>query len=288
MISTDRCQAMVGAFALGLTLLLGCSSPAPPAQGHALPPSAAPVPAPRRLPPANARFDYQIGGAYAPAASVGVVDRDRAEAPVPGRYNICYVNAFQTQPEERAFWTGLRADLLVRRKGRGVTDPNWPGEYLLDTSTPAKRAALGSIVGRWVEDCATAGYQAVELDNLDSWTRAKTHLRRTDNVAFAMDLVRRGHAAGLAMAQKNTSELGVQGRDRVGFDFAIAEECEVYRECGDYTRVYGNRVIEIEYSDNPQQAYTRACRARGRRISVILRDRNVVPQGTKGYHYRSC
>lgn len=44
------------------------------------------------------------------------------------------------------------------------------------------------------------------------------------------------------MAQKNTGELGVQGRDRVGFDFAIAiaiaEECEVYRECGDNTRVY--------------------------------------------------
>ena len=80
---------------------------------------------------------------------------------------------------------------------------------------------------------------------------------------------------------------GLNGR-RLGFDFAIAEECEVYRECGRYLRMYGRRVIEIEYTDNGRRAFLRACKARGSRISVLLRDRDVVPRGTTGYLYRTC
>uniref|UniRef100_A0A0W0GD17 Putative glycoside hydrolase family 114 protein n=1 Tax=Moniliophthora roreri TaxID=221103 RepID=A0A0W0GD17_MONRR len=41
-------------------------------------------------PPANAKFDYQIGGAYTPASDVAVVSRDRTDSPAAGKYNICY------------------------------------------------------------------------------------------------------------------------------------------------------------------------------------------------------
>ena len=238
--------------------------------------------------PANGQFDYQIGGAYAPVASVVVVDRDRHDAPVAGRYNICYVNAFQSQPEDKAFWTGQHPDLLVRKNGKLVTDPNWPGEYLLDTSTAAKRRSLLAIVWPWVDGCRSSGFAAVEPDNLDSWTRSKQVLTKPDNVAFATLLAQRAHAQGLAIAQKNTTQLGSTGKTQVGFDFAIAEECQVYDECGDYTDVYGNQVVEIEYTDNPRSAYTAACTARGAQIAVILRDRDVVPKGTSGYRYESC
>ncbi|MCL4288166.1 MAG: hypothetical protein KJ006_11045, partial [Thermoleophilia bacterium] len=54
-------------------------------------------------PPANAGFDYQIGGDYPLPAGVSVVSRDwfsGSPAPDPA-YSICYVNAFQTQPDER-------------------------------------------------------------------------------------------------------------------------------------------------------------------------------------------
>src|SRR5262245_46420773 len=50
------------------------------------------------LPPAHAKFDYQIGGAYAPPSGVRVVSRDHDAQPASGLYNICYVNAFQAQP----------------------------------------------------------------------------------------------------------------------------------------------------------------------------------------------
>ncbi|MEO9138133.1 MAG: endo alpha-1,4 polygalactosaminidase [Jatrophihabitans sp.] len=241
------------------------------------------------LPPKAGVFDYQIGGAYRPIAAVRIVDRDRFDPPAKGRYNICYINAFQTQPEEKNFWTSRHSNLLLRVAGRFVHDPNWPGEYILDTSTDAKRTSLLTIVGSWIDGCARNGYDAVEADNLDSWTRRGVHgaITRANNMTFAGALVKQAHARGLAIAQKNTVEVTGQAR-RLGFDFAIAEECEVYRECGGYAKAYGARVLEIEYTDTPRSAYTRACAQRQGKASIILRDRDVVPRGDKAYRYSHC
>jgi Glycoside-hydrolase family GH114 len=126
------------------------------------------------LPPAG-RFDYQIGGAYPPARGTAIVTRDRHDPPAPGTYSICYVNAFQTQPEETAWWRSEHPDLVLP-----VEDPQWPGEYLLDLSTPATRTAAAAVVGGWIDGCAAAGYRAVEPDNLDSWTRSGGRLTSAD------------------------------------------------------------------------------------------------------------
>ena len=56
------------------------------------------------LPTANATFDYQIGGPYTPAKGVTAVSRDRSAKPATGLYNICYVNAFQAQPDALSWW----------------------------------------------------------------------------------------------------------------------------------------------------------------------------------------
>jgi hypothetical protein len=288
-------RALLGALALTL-LLTTCSvsSPGSPPRSAGPTSSASPtggthVEIHKIAPfPGNARFDYQIGGPYEPDASVAVVDRDRHEQPVAGRYNVCYVNAFQTQPEESDLWTGQHPDLLVRHDGRVLTDPDWPGEHLLDTSTAAKRAALLAVVGPWIDGCAERGFDAVEPDNLDSWTRSRGVLTRQDNLAFAKLLAQRAHLRGLLIGQKNTSELGVADRTQVRFDFAVAEECQVHDECAAYTDAYGDQVVEIEYTDNPRSAYENACRARGARISIVLRDREVVPRGRPGYASEAC
>ncbi len=59
---------------------------------------------------------------------------DRTDEPFEGLYNICYLNGFQTQAEEKDFWmTDLHRDLLLKdSNGDLVEDPNWPGEYILD------------------------------------------------------------------------------------------------------------------------------------------------------------
>lgn len=241
---------------------------------------------PVTLPPSGGVADYQLGGAYRPAAKVDIVVRDRTEMPVPGVYSVCYVNAFQTQPGALRWWKSKHPRLLLRdARGRLVRDANWPGEVLLDLRTAKKRAGAAKIVGRWFAGCAHRGFRAVEPDNLDSWTRSGRLLKRSHTRAFARLLVKDAHAHGLAIAQKNTVEL--DGR-RLGFDFAVTEECEAYRECGRYQRMYGRRVIEIEYTDNGRSAFRRACRARGSKISVLLRDRDVVPRGRKAYVYRTC
>jgi hypothetical protein len=238
-------------------------------------------------PPVAGVADYQLGGAYPPAAGVQIVTRDRTEKPAEGVYSICYVNAFQTQPGSLSWWKKHHSGLLLRSPttGRLVRDPGWPDEILLDLRTSAKRTSLARVVRSWFNGCAADGYQATEPDNLDSWTRSRGLLRQAHAVAFAKLLIRNAHEAGLAIAQKNTPELSAKG---LGFDFAVAEECEVYGECGAYTKTYGRRVIEIEYTDNGISAFRRACDARSGDISILLRDRDVVTPGAAGYVYKTC
>jgi len=246
-----------------------------------------PLPPAVALPPAAGRFDYQLGGAYDPPAGVSIVVRDAADPPARGSYGVCYLNAFQSQPDALAWWTTHHPGLLLRTGGGYVEDPDWPGEIVLDTSTPAKRAELAAIEGTWIDGCARRGFEAVEADNLDSWSRSAGLLSGADNAALARLLATRAHSRRLAIAQKNAPELAPSGRS-IGFDFAIAEECQVYGECGAYVAAYGSRVLEVEYTDNGTGAFAAACRARAGRISILLRDRDLVPRGAPGYAYRAC
>ncbi|MFC9340874.1 endo alpha-1,4 polygalactosaminidase [Streptomyces sp. NPDC057020] len=234
-------------------------------------------------PTANAPFDYQIGSPYSPPKNVQVVSRDRTAKPAAGLYTICYVNAFQTQPDALDWWEKNHRDLLLRDgSGTPVQDEDW-GEVLLDTSTAGKRERLAKIVGGWIDGCAKSGFQAVEPDNLDSYERSGDRLTKQHNAAFARLLAQRAHAAGLAIGQKNTTEL-LPERRTIGFDFAVAEECGQYEECEAYAAAYANRVYVIEYTDT---GYSRACSGWGGRLSVVQRDLDVSAPGGS-YRYRAC
>ncbi|WP_254705651.1 endo alpha-1,4 polygalactosaminidase [Streptomyces vilmorinianum] len=229
-------------------------------------------------------FDYQIGGPYPPAPGVGAVSRDRTAKPAPGLYNICYVNAFQAQPDALDWWQANHPDLLLRdATGSPVIDEDWD-EALLDVSTPAKRERLATIVGAWIDSCAADGYQAVEADNLDSYERSQGRLAPEHDLAFARLLVARAHTAGLAIGQKNAADLAERGRS-LGFDFAVAEECGQYEECGPYATAYDNRVLVIEYE---AAGFRRACATWGRTLSIVLRDADVRPAGEPGHLRRTC
>ncbi|OJY79651.1 MULTISPECIES: endo alpha-1,4 polygalactosaminidase [unclassified Rhizobium] len=249
------------------------------------------------LPPVKGQFDYQLGGDYQPTKSAAIVVRDREVKPVKDKYNICYVNAFQTQPDDGAWWTSKHPDLLVRKNDQFVIDKKW-NEYLFDTSTDVKRTALMRIVGPWFDKCATDGFKGIDADNLDSWTRSEGVLSEKSNVEFAKLLVKRAHAVNLAIAQKNAGSLASIGHSKIGFDFAIVEECQVWSECNSFTDAYPGEVYEIEYNDNNKDAdgnpvdpisfFNAACAAHGKQISVIYRDRDLVPFGSPGYEYKVC
>jgi len=233
------------------------------------------------LPPVDVPADYQLGGAYPPPPGVGVVARDWRDDPLAGTYGICYVNGFQTQPEHRRWWLRVHPGLVLRRAGKVVADPAWPEEMLLDTRSPAKRTRIARVVSRWVDECARKGFDAVEADNLDSWTRSRGLLERRDNRALARLLADRAHARGLAFAQKNAASLtGVRF-----FDFAVVEQCQRFTECGRYLRHYGGHVIEIEYR---RRDFAAACRDHGDRIAVVLRDRQLRPDTAPGHRFATC
>jgi len=265
--SFSRTQFLTGA-ALVAAVLGGtaCSASAAPAA----------TPAP---PPVKAGFDYQIGGAYTPPAGVKIVSRDHGDAPAAGLYNICYVNAFQAQPGAEGEWD----DLLLRDgNGNVVVDEDW-GEALLDLRTADKRTRVAAKVNTWVDDCAARGYQAIEPDNYDSFTRSRGLLSDSDAQAYIRLLSAHAHQKGLAIGQKNTSELAGQ-RQANGLDFAIAEECGQQKNCDEFTPAFGDHVIVIEYTDSGLKT---AC-SRWSSLSIVRRDLDVVPKGESGYVRKTC
>jgi hypothetical protein len=234
--------------------------------------------------PAGAGFDYQLGGASPVPDGATVVARDSTDEPAGAGFDICYVNGFQTQPG--AEWP---EPLLVHDASGGLlVDPGWPDEHLLDISTPENREALAELQAPVVEGCAAAGFDAVEFDNLDSYSRSQGALDLDDAVAFATLLVQRTHDAGLAAAQKNTAELEARGRDEIGFDFAVVEECDRWDECSAFTDVYGDRVLDIEYADDLRGTFDDVCAREDTPASTVLRDRDLVPADDPAYVYERC
>lgn len=236
------------------------------------------------LPTANRQFDYQLGGAYPPPAGTEVVARDRTEAPAAGVYGICYVNGFQTQPGEGDWWLAEHPELVLRDgNGDPVIDPGWPDEMLLDVTTPEKRDGIAAIVGGWIEGCRDDGYQGVEIDNLDTYSRSGGRISEDDAVATAALFAGRAHAASLAIAQKNSLEI-IDRRAEMGFDFAVAEECNAFDECAGYVEGYGDLVFVIEYSDAP---FAQGC-ADFPALSIIRRDLQLTTPSNPDYRYDDC
>ncbi len=236
----------------------------------------APASAEVTLPSPKTDVDYQLGGNAPLPKHVGIVVRDRKAAPSQRAYSVCYVNGFQTQPDERRFWRTRHWNLVLKKDGRAVVDSAW-GEWLLDLRTPAKRKALARIVGRWVDKCADDGFEAVEFDNLDSFTRSRGLLTSGQAKRYAALLVARAHDAGLAAAQKNRA--GWDGTT-VGYDFAIAEECGRWKECGSYRSHYRNLVLVVEYR---KKDFRYACKRWGAKLPVVQRDLALSPKGVHRY-----
>jgi hypothetical protein len=233
------------------------------------------------LPPLAAPWDYQIGGAYPPPSGVKIVSRDNADAAASGQYNICYINAFQVNPGLDGEWSG---DLLLRdANGNKVIDPEWR-ETLLDIRTADKRTRVAAKIDGIIDNCASKGFQAVEPDNYDSYSRSKNLISTTQAQDYIKLLSGHAHAKGLAIAQKNTPDLAAN-RGANGLDFAVAEECGYYTECDAYTGPFGNRVVDVEYTN---AGLSKACASWRGTIGIVQRDQDVVPAGAGGYVRRTC
>jgi hypothetical protein len=241
------------------------------------------------LPPSPAVLDYQLGTAYPPPAGVTLVARDSTASPAPGVHNVCYVNGFQTQPQERELWLTQRRHLLLTGSGgEPVIDQDWPDEFLLDTSTPSNRDELARITGESITRCADRGFGSVEIDNLDSYSRSGGRLTVENNLAYAALLSARAHDRGLPIGQKNSAEASRRAHDEVGFDFAVTEECHAFSECATYTGVYGVHVMNIEYTDNLRGTFAEVCADPATPRTTTLRDRKLAGPDSSSYVFRHC
>lgn len=235
------------------------------------------------LPPAGAKADYQLGGPYPPASGVAVVSRDHHVAPAPGIYNICYVNAFQIQVGDAASWQADHPDLILRdSNGDPIIDPNW-NEMLVDVTTPAKRTAVAGILADAITGCKTAGFDAVEIDNLDSYTRSQDLISADHAVAMEGLLASTAHGVHLAVGQKNAPDLVVR-KAEMTTDFAIVEQCNEFHECPKYSDGYDAEVIDVEYN---RADFDTGCAAFPQ-LSIILRDDALTMPGNPDYVYDGC
>lgn len=231
--------------------------------------------------PENGRFDYQLGGGYPPPSGFVTVVRDRTDSIAPGLYNICYVNGFQAQPGEEDAW---EQDLILRDDaGAPVIDEDWD-EALLDISTEDKRERVARVVNGFIDGCVSKGFDAIEIDNLDSYARSGGRLTQDDAVALMAALSAHAHDAGVAIAQKNSTEL-LARTGEMGTDFAVAEECSRYDECGDYVEAYGRYVLMIEYRDGDFES---GCSGYGATHPIVRRDLDLVTPDSGDYVLDDC
>lgn len=171
------------------------------------------------------------------------------------------------------FFSGKKLSIQIGRENSSSTSQRTRNAHASPrSSTP------GLLIAK------TNGFDSIEFDNLDTYTSFST-LSINGNLAYAKLLVDHAHSLSLAAGQKNTVEVAERAKTEIGFDFAVAEECQEWDECDGYTDVYGRLVLEIEYN---RQAFEDACDARATEASVIFRDVDVVPRGEDRYEYATC
>jgi hypothetical protein len=142
-------------------------------------------------------------------------------------------------------WIG---DLLLRdANGNKVVDPDGK-ETLLDIRTADKRTRVAAKIGGIIDSCAAKGFQAIEPDNYDSYSRSKNLISTTQAQDYIKLLSSHAHAKGLAIAQKN-------------------------------------RVVDVEYTNS---GLSKACASWQGKIGIVQRDEGVVPAGAGGYVRRTC
>jgi glycosyl hydrolase family 114 len=192
------------------------------------------------------RWDWQIGR---------VTPLERTGAHAVDAYDI---DGFLTTPAElRALHTAWPASTLPHPKAICYLDLAWE-DYRPDGS-PASRggrfpvAALGKVYfgypqERWLDFrrldslkpmlrarirmCAAKGFDAVELDDIDSFDPPSTtgfHLTPGDAQNFLSYAMNAIHRSGMTVLWKNSGLLSWWGRRYA--DGAVVEECYLYRQC---------------------------------------------------------
>lgn len=218
-------------------------------------------------PAAGLSWQWQIGGGTIdPSLAVDVFDIDWEEAASvvsrlhqAGKKVICYVSV--------GSWEDWRPDASAFPAAvLGNDYPGWPGERFVDI----RAQALRDIMAKRLDVCRTKGFDAVEPDNMDVFSsNSGFPLKKSDGVDYASWLAGECHARGMAIVQKNASELTADIAST--YDGALTEDCFDGGWCADMQPyIDANKpVLACEYTSS---VFPKACAwGTPRRYSFILK-----------------
>jgi hypothetical protein len=218
-------------------------------------------------PVAGLSWQWQIGGGTIdPNLAVDVFDIDWeedasvvAQLHQAGKKVICYVSV--------GSWEDWRADASSFPAAvLGNDYPGWPGEKFVDI----RAQALRDIMAKRLDVCKTKAFDALEPDNMDVFSdNSGFPLTQADGVDYAKWLATECHARGMAIVQKNASE--ITANIQSVYDGALTEDCYNDGWCADMQPyIDANKpVFACEYTSS---IFTAACAwGKPKKYSFILK-----------------
>ncbi len=173
---------------------------------------------------------YDIDGFENSAAEVTALQAQ-------GKHVICYIDV-GTAEDFRPDYDEFPESVLGRSNG-------WPGERWLDIR---QLSVLEPIMTARLEMCQEKGFEAVEPDNIEGYANDTGFpLTAQEQLTYNEWVAQEVHSLGMAVLQKNDGE---QTHELLSyFDGALTEQCNQYRECGDFTPYLtaGKPVLNAEY-----------------------------------------
>jgi len=238
------------------------------------------------LPLRRATGGIQVGECYRPAPSSGCVrpkvyDIDlyvdsavdgRNDVPnrsavaaihAAGAWAVCYVDA--------GTWEAWRPDAGRFPRALLGRPDGWPGERWLDIRQ--LRALLPIMTSR-ARQCASAGFNAIDWDNVDGYqNRTGFRLTAGEQIRYDLALAKIAHRLGLGAGLKNDySQVSALAS---AFDFGVDEQCYQYHECyllAPFLKLH-KPVYDVEYQPG---AFCPATRAEG--IWATLQSTSLYPR----------
>jgi hypothetical protein len=182
---------------------------------------------------------------------------------------ICYVSVGSYEE-----WRSDAEDFESNPEVLGKLYYGWPGEKFIDIRSSIVR----DIMEARFDICRDKGFDAIEPDNQDVYDADSGFpLTRADGLEYAKWLAREAHDRGMAIVQKNASELADDLFDL--YDGALTEDCyDQGNWCGDMDGYIDRNkpVFMCEYTDTGVN-FDKACDwAIPLGYSPILKDRDLT------------
>ncbi|MGD1059241.1 MAG: endo alpha-1,4 polygalactosaminidase [Solirubrobacteraceae bacterium] len=205
---------------------------------------------------------YDIDGFETSASEV-------ASLHAQGKHVICYIDV-GTAEDFRPDYSEFPESVLGDSNG-------WVGERWLDIR---QLSVLEPIMTARFQMCREKGFDAVEPDNMEAYANESGFpITAQEQLTYNEWVAEEVHSLGMAVLQKNDS--GQTHELLAYFDGALTEQCNQYRECGDFKPYLtaGKPVLNAEYKRSNAKfcAADNAAGIMGARYNLALNGKRFRP-----------